>query len=448
MNKILYKAVVIVILVGAVGVIVAMKNPCGCLSPAESYSKSGMSPSPASTQAQDATVPTAQTPARPIQSEALGVPRLIDLGADKCIPCKMMAPILEQLKKDLAGKLQVDFIDVWKNPTEAPKYGVKIIPTQIFFGPDGKELFRHEGFFSREDILAKWKELGIDLGVVSLPVLERLEPLKADTRAKDQICYMCERDIDPKTMATVATPKGEVRLCGLHCYFILYSCLTEDKADYEKKVSVVDFGTGKPVTATAAMYLYGVDEKTHRPTIKAFAENAAALAERQVSGGNIVAFADLAEQELAARCGFCDRAVYPADAAAIKVEGLSTWGCCSHCAMGVAARTGKDIEVRQKDGLTGQMIVVKTFSGSVVSLEPATAVAWFGQRKNAEGKWVSAGCFHQGFFATIDNLKKWLEAHPSETGRMIRIHQALADKMKLTPEQIQKACKIGECAPK
>jgi thioredoxin 1 len=449
MSKSLYKALVVVILVGAVGAIVAMKNPCGCLSPADPYSKSAQSSSVAPTQAQDATVPTVQAPTKPIQSEALGIPRLVDLGADKCIPCKLMAPILEQLKRDFEGKLQVDFIDVWENPSEAPRYGVKIMPTQIFFGPDGNELFRHEGFFSREDILAKWKELGVDLGPSAvLPTLERLEPLKPDTRAKDQICYMCDKDIDPKTIATVATPKGEVRLCGLHCFFILYSCLTEDKTDYEKKVSVADFTTGKPLPVTSAVYLYGVDEKNHRPTIKAFADNAAALAERQASGGNIVAFANLAEQELATRCGFCDRAVYPTDAAAVKVEGLSTWGCCSHCAMGVAARTGKDIEVRQKDGLTGQMIVVKTFSGSVASLDPSTAVAWFGQRKNPEGKWISAGCFHQGFFVTLDNLKKWLEDHPMETGRMITINQALADKMKLTPEQIQKACKIGECAPK
>jgi len=89
------------------------------------------------------------------------LPRLIDLGADKCIPCKMMAPILEELKKEYAGIFKVEFIDVWKNPDKAKKYGVKIIPTQIFFDAAGKELFRHEGFFSKEDILSKWKELGI-----------------------------------------------------------------------------------------------------------------------------------------------------------------------------------------------------------------------------------------------------------------------------------------------
>jgi hypothetical protein len=116
--------------------------------------------------------------------------------------------------------------------------------------------------------------------------------------------------------------------------------------------------------------------------------------------------------------------------------------------MGVAARTGKDIEVHQPDGLTGEMVIVKTLGGLVASVEPKTAVAWFGKRKGADGKWVSAGCFHQGFFTTPENLRKWLEAHPFETGEMITIQQSLADKMKLSPQQIQKACKIGECAPK
>ena len=92
-----------------------------------------------------------------------GLPRLVDLGADKCIPCKAMAPILENLKTEYAGVFNVEFIDVWKNPNAGEGYGIKIIPTQIFFDASGKELFRHEGFFSREDILAKWKEFNVDI---------------------------------------------------------------------------------------------------------------------------------------------------------------------------------------------------------------------------------------------------------------------------------------------
>ena len=91
------------------------------------------------------------------------LPKLLDLGANKCIPCKAMAPILEELKKEYAGKLEVEFIDVWKNPDAGKPYKVKMIPTQIFFDASGKELFRHTGFYGKDDILAKWKELGVDL---------------------------------------------------------------------------------------------------------------------------------------------------------------------------------------------------------------------------------------------------------------------------------------------
>ena len=382
-------------------------------------------------------------------AEGSGIPRLLDLGADKCIPCKMMAPILEELKEEFAGRLQVDFIDVWKNPNEAPKYKINTIPTQIFFDAQGKELWRHVGFMSREDILGKWKELGYEFKTNEPPKIERWTPSKQDTRNKDEICYMCDGDIHAKTLVTVKTEKGDVRLCGPHCYFIMWSCLTEDKTQFETKVTMTDLVTGKPIPALEAVFLAGLDDATGRPWIKAFANRNAAVKVRGASGGNIVGLNVLKRQEMSHRCGFCERACYPLDAAEVIVDGgLQTWGCCSHCALGVAARTGKDIEVRQPDGLTGEMIVVKTLDGQVASLEPSTAIAWFGQRKKPDGTWGSAGCFHQGFFSTPDHLKKWLKKHPLETGKQITIQQALADKMKLTPQQIQKACKIGECSPK
>ena len=90
------------------------------------------------------------------------VPRLVDLGAGKCIPCKKMAPILEELKKEYAGRMEVEFIDVWKNPDAGKAYGIEMIPTQIFYDASGTELFRHTGFFGKEDILGKWKELGVE----------------------------------------------------------------------------------------------------------------------------------------------------------------------------------------------------------------------------------------------------------------------------------------------
>lgn len=106
---------------------------------------------------------TKQATTRAVVSTKAVLPRLLDLGAGKCIPCKMMKPILEELKKEYQGRLEVDFIDVWENYEEGVKHKINIIPTQIFFDGGGKELYRHEGFFSKEDILAKWKELGVDL---------------------------------------------------------------------------------------------------------------------------------------------------------------------------------------------------------------------------------------------------------------------------------------------
>ncbi|MCE5276480.1 MAG: organomercurial lyase [Planctomycetaceae bacterium] len=378
------------------------------------------------------------------------LPKLLDLGSKSCIPCKMMAPILDELKKDYAAKFAVEFVDVGmkENLPIARKHGIRLIPTQIFLDKDGKELWRHEGFLGKDDILAKWKELGYESAGQATSKIERWEPAAKDSRTKSQICYMCDGDVNDKTAVAVKTDKGDVRLCGLHCYFIMYSCLTEDKAGFEKKVAVTDLATGKMIPAAEASYLSGVDEKTGRPWVKAFAARDAAVKDMQTGGGGIVSWAALQENELAHRCGFCDRSCYPQDASKVLIEGVHSYGCCAHCAMGVAARTGKNIEVHQPDGLTGEKIVVKTLDGKVASVEPSTAVAWFGKKKAADGKWVSAGCFHQGFFTAPENLKKWLERHPYETGEMITIQQSLADKMKLSPQQIQKACKIGQCAPK
>ena len=95
--------------------------------------------------------------------EPQALPRLVDLGADKCIPCKIMAPMLEELKKEYAGVFNVTFIDVWKGPDTARNFGISVIPTQIFYDASGRELYRHEGFYSKESILAKWQQLGVNI---------------------------------------------------------------------------------------------------------------------------------------------------------------------------------------------------------------------------------------------------------------------------------------------
>ena len=88
------------------------------------------------------------------------MPRVVDLGADKCKACKELAPILVDLKKEYAGRAVVEFIDVWKNPKAADPYKIRVIPTQIFFDRDGKEVWRHEGFLAKKEFVAKLAELG------------------------------------------------------------------------------------------------------------------------------------------------------------------------------------------------------------------------------------------------------------------------------------------------
>ena len=119
-------------------------------------------------------------PAHAARDGQPGLPRLLELGSVSCIPCKMMAPILDELRKEYPGSLQVDFIDVNLDREAAMKYGIRMIPTQVFLSAEGKELFRHEGFFPKEEILSKWKEVGIDLD--SLRQEEPPEPPQTESK--------------------------------------------------------------------------------------------------------------------------------------------------------------------------------------------------------------------------------------------------------------------------
>jgi thioredoxin 1 len=114
-----------------------------------------------------------------------GLPVIIDFGADSCIPCKEMAPVLKELNEELRGKAIVKFVDVWKNADAAQAVPLKVIPTQFFFDKDGnpyvpsdaqtisftmygnqktnEHLFTaHEGGLTKDQILAVLKELGVE----------------------------------------------------------------------------------------------------------------------------------------------------------------------------------------------------------------------------------------------------------------------------------------------
>lgn len=86
----------------------------------------------------------------------------IELGADKCIPCKAMQPIMKEIAAEYKGRVQVVFYDVWKDPEPARKYGIQLIPTQVFIDKNGKEVFRHIGLFPKDELVAFLKKQGIN----------------------------------------------------------------------------------------------------------------------------------------------------------------------------------------------------------------------------------------------------------------------------------------------
>jgi thioredoxin 1 len=95
------------------------------------------------------------------KARASGMVSLVDFGSTGCVPCDMLAPILETLREKYKGKVNVVFIHVGQEPILAGRYGIQAIPVQIFFDKTGKEIFRHVGFFPQEQIEAKLSEMGV-----------------------------------------------------------------------------------------------------------------------------------------------------------------------------------------------------------------------------------------------------------------------------------------------
>ena len=91
-----------------------------------------------------------------------GMVTMIDLGAKKCIPCKLMAPILAKMEKQFKGRAAIVFIDVRINNEQARRFGIRAIPTQIFFNEDGKEIYRHVGFMDEKTIINQLKKMGVE----------------------------------------------------------------------------------------------------------------------------------------------------------------------------------------------------------------------------------------------------------------------------------------------
>ncbi|MFW5830160.1 MAG: thioredoxin family protein [Planctomycetota bacterium] len=138
--------------------IVGMVLLVACSSTEQQTASPGQSPEQSPAPSETATDQTKHMP-----GISNGLPRLVDLGATSCMPCKMMAPILEELEREYEGRMEVIFIDVWENREAGKAYGISTIPTQILYDAEGRERWRHVGFIGKEDILAAVAEAGVEL---------------------------------------------------------------------------------------------------------------------------------------------------------------------------------------------------------------------------------------------------------------------------------------------
>jgi thioredoxin 1 len=86
---------------------------------------------------------------------------MLELGSVGCIPCEQMKPVMEKLRTNYRGKLEVLFVDVSRDREAARRFHVFAIPTQVFFDKNGKEFHRHMGFYGYEEIVPVLKKAGL-----------------------------------------------------------------------------------------------------------------------------------------------------------------------------------------------------------------------------------------------------------------------------------------------
>jgi thioredoxin 1 len=89
------------------------------------------------------------------------LPKLLDFGAGKCIPCKAMAPILQELSEEYKGRVIVRIIEIYDERELTRANRIRLIPTQIFFDSKNREIFRHEGFMDKEQIKKIFQKVGV-----------------------------------------------------------------------------------------------------------------------------------------------------------------------------------------------------------------------------------------------------------------------------------------------
>jgi len=102
------------------------------------------------------------TPASAHSSGANAKVTFVELGSDKCIPCKEMRPVMDAIQAAFGDQVEIVFYDVWENKAPAEEYGIQYIPTQVFLDEDGDEFHRHTGFYPQEEIEAMLVEHGLE----------------------------------------------------------------------------------------------------------------------------------------------------------------------------------------------------------------------------------------------------------------------------------------------
>ncbi len=97
------------------------------------------------------------------KKESAPLVTFVEIGSVKCIPCKKMQPIMKEIEEEYAGKVKVVFYDVWTDEGKpyGKQYGIRVIPTQVFLDKDGKEYFRHEGYFPKDELVKVLKQKGV-----------------------------------------------------------------------------------------------------------------------------------------------------------------------------------------------------------------------------------------------------------------------------------------------
>jgi len=97
----------------------------------------------------------------PKEVAQIRLPKLLDFGAGTCIPCKKMAPILQELAEGYKGRVVIKIIEVYKERELTRANGIRLIPTQIFFDAKNQEVYRHVGFMDKEQIKKIFEKMGV-----------------------------------------------------------------------------------------------------------------------------------------------------------------------------------------------------------------------------------------------------------------------------------------------